>query len=226
MKKKNPIDSLLPFTVLSGIFFLSSNYFTTNLGAGVGIHIALGLVYVPFLFLEFFKFKNWGYILAIIGTYLILGALWAIFEHYAMGLIPFAITYTVINASLILYFNYHGNKKLYERGFIELQQMDIQSIKELLPDKCDEFQNSFLSDLTDINQLKNTQLDSYDQNFRIVGIRNIPSKNWTLLFIDSKYRKSLVVISRNERKLKFYSLPVEDNYKFDLLLHKALEKLK
>jgi hypothetical protein len=35
----------------------------------------------------------------------------------------------------------------------------------------------------------------------------------------------LVVISRHERKLKFYSLPVEDNYKFDLLLHKALEKL-
>jgi len=226
VKKKNPIDSLLPFTVLSGIFFLSSNYFTTNLGAGVGIHIALGLVYVPFLFLEFFKFKNWGYILAIIGTYLILGALWTIFEHYAMGLIPFAITYAVINASLILYFNYHGNKKLYERGFIELQQMDIQSIKELLPDKSEEFQNSLLSDLTDINQLKNTHLDSYDQNFRIVGIRNIPSKNWTLLFIDSKYRKSLVVISRLEKKLKFYSLPVEDNYKFDLLLHKALEKLK
>jgi len=226
VKKKNPIDSFLPFTVLSGIFFLSSNYFTTNLGAGVGIHIALSLVYVPFLFLEFFKFKHWGYVLAIIGAYLILGALWAIFEHRAIGLIPFAITYTVINAALILYFNNYGNKKLYERGFIELQQMDIQSIKELLPDKCDEFQNNFLSELTDIKQLKSTQLDSYDQNFRIVEIRNIPSKNWTLLFIDSKYRKSMVVISRDERNLKFYSLPVEANYKLDLLLHKALEKLK
>jgi hypothetical protein len=226
VKKKNPIDSFLPFTVLSCILFLSSNYFTTNAGVGVGIHIALGLVYVPFLLLEFFKFKHWGYVLAIIGAYLIHGSLWTIFEHQAMGFIPFAITYTIINAALILYFNYHGNKKLYERGFIELQQMDINSIKELLPDKCDEFQNNFLSELTDITQLRSTQLDSYDQNFRIVEIRNIPSNNWTLLFIDSKYRKSMVVISRDERNLKFYSLPVEDDYKLDLLLHKALEKLK
>ena len=226
MKKKNLIDSFLPFAVLSVIYFLSNSFITSHLGMVIGEVVGLGIVYVPFIALEFFKFQYRPYVLFSVLSYTIFIAMALVFDRYFYtAKIPYVIAYAVFNTVLILYFNHNGNQNLYERKFNQLQGMNLEAIKEFFVQEWVEYKNDFLSELTNINDLKSCELDSYDQQFSIVKVAHFPSMDWTILFVDSNFRKSMVAIDRNEKKLGVYSIPLETNYKLDTLLHKALEKL-
>ena len=227
MKKKNLIDSFLPFAVLSVIYFLSNSFITSHLGMVIGEIVGLAIVYIPFIALEHFKFQHRPYALFSALSYIILIVMALLFDlYFYTAKIPYVIAYSVCNTVLILYFTHQGNQNLYARKFNQLLGMKLEGLKELFGQDWIEYQNDFLNELTHINDLKSCKLDSYDQQFSIVKVTHFPSMDWTVLFIDSNFRKSIVAIARNEKKLGMYSVPIETNYKLDTLLYKALEKLK
>jgi hypothetical protein len=190
-------------------------------------YIVLGLIYLPFAGFEYFKYKHALYSMILVGLTIPSGFVWSYFFFQApAGFMTFIVGFSVLNLTLIVIFNPICNGKLLEQGFLRLREMDIEELKEVIPDKSDEFKSEFLTNLKSIEQLKSTKMGSYDQNFEIVEIKFFEDQNWSALFIDSSARKTLVILSLHEKKMKFYSLPTEEDYKMDLILFKCLERLQ
>ena len=226
MRKKKLPDSFIPFIIFSLIAFATISLYEYSIGYTPAPYIALSIVYLPFAAIEYFKFRNLLYTLVLVGMIGLLGAIWSTFFYRINGgFITYLIIYSVVNTLLLLVFNPICNAKLFSDGFTKMRNMTIEQIKAVLPDKSDAFESEFLTNLTSIEQLKSTKMGSFDQNFEIVEIKNFEEQNWSVMYVNSSFRKTMIVISRHEKKMKFYSIPIEENYNLDMTLYKCLERL-
>jgi len=190
-------------------------------------YIALSIIYLPFAAFEYFKYKHALYSIILAALIVPIGFIWSFFFFQVpSGFMTFLIGFSVLNVALIVIFNPICNGKLLNEGFLKLREMDMDELKEIVPDKSDDFKSEFLTNLKSIDQLKSRTLGSYDQNFEIVEIKYFEEQNWSAIFIDSNARKTVVILSLHEKKMKFYSLPTEEDYKLDLILFKCLERIK
>ncbi len=225
MKRKKIVDTILPLLLFLVISMILKNYVSSIFGGPVA---QISLMVFSFLLVAALEHVKFGYklytiLMAALGP--ILGGIWMITDTMANSNIFFALNYSVLSCGLALIFNPIANRKMYAKGFEKIRNMELEDLKKLLPDKSERFDNEFLQNLTSIEQLNQTHFSSFNETFEIVEIRNLAEQNWTIIFVESKNRKSLVVVSRHEQIMKFYSLPVEEDYNADMFLYKSLCKL-
>jgi len=176
------------------------------------LFILLGIVYIPFIVVEWFRLKDITYtialsLLAVFGMPIVYHFVRSVSSGVNFTVFVFAALFLLINIVLIVYFVRRYNQSENNNLLNSISNAEVSSIEDFFQlGKTFSLSNSHIFKITDIENLESKILANRDVTYDIESVNQL-SNDMVLISLNSASKKALALVNKPKEQVQILVFP-------------------